>query len=95
MGRTSARSYYEAPAVPWCLLGKVSWGVVTAVRVPEAQAAEYVTKHGFIVLIRDSEFPVPIDGAGTMPDIIIPAQSNPRRHPYRQDAEWTQSEDGA
>lgn len=64
------RGYYERPHVPWCVLGKVSWGVVQTVKVPEELAPQYVGKHGWTVLIRDSEFPVPIDNLWTMPDII-------------------------
>lgn len=83
--------YYERPEVPWCVLGKVSWGVVQAVKVPEDIAHLYAGKHGWQVLIRDSEFPVPIDNLGTMPEIMS-TQSNPVRraysHRYRTDADF-------
>lgn len=86
--------YYETPDVPWCVLGKVSWGVVQAVKLPEHLAPYYVQKHGWSVLIRDSEFPVPIDDYGTMPEITN-WQRNPARraHPYRHSADY--HEDGA
>ena len=81
MGR-SPIPYYERPKVPWCVIGKVSWGVVQAVKVPEDIVHLYTGVHGWKVLIRDSEFPVPVDDAGTMPQILsasVPSQSNPRR----------------
>jgi hypothetical protein len=83
--------YYKQPDVPWCILGKVTWGVLTAVKVPEDRAAEYVTKYGFKVIIADSEFPVPIDDRGTMPEILrcSSVQANPRRHAYRSDLDVT------
>ena len=91
-------AYYEKPETPWCVLGKVTWGVAQAVKVPESHAPYYVGKHGWTVLIRDSEFPVAIDDAGTMPEITS-EQSNPvrqqmPRHRYRVDADWWR-EDGA
>lgn len=73
--------YYERPEVPWCVIGKVSWGVVQTIKVPEHRATQYVGKHGWTVLISDSEFPVPVDNAGTMPDITSP-QQNPVRVAY-------------
>lgn len=50
------------PDVPFCIIGKCQWGVVTACKVPEAIADRYVRQYGFSVLIRDSEFPVPLYG---------------------------------
>lgn len=76
-----ANPYYRDSHVPWCIIGKVSWGVTIACKIPESRIEEFVTKHGFMVLIRDSEFPVPIDDAGTMPE-YIPAQRNPARLPH-------------
>lgn len=80
MGRPTS-PYYETPDVPWCVLGKVSWGVVQAVKVPEHLAPYYVGKHGWKILIRDSEFPVPINNSGTMPALMT-MQSNPVRRKY-------------
>ena len=98
MNRYSA-SYYEPPEVPYCIIGKVSWGVVQALRVPEEQAHLYVNeKHGFEVLIRDTDFPVAIDDHGTMPVIepIKSYQRNPiRSHQYRKEADFWKGEDGA
>lgn len=63
------------PPEPWCLIGKISWGVVTACKVPESRAEYYVTHHGFTILIRDSEFPVV-----TYEPWEMPVQSNPKRY---------------
>lgn len=82
---------YRTPAVPWCIIGKESWGIAIACKVPESRAEYFCQKHGFHVLIRDSDFPVPCDQDGTMPD-VIPTQSNPRRV---LDHGYGFSEDGA
>lgn len=68
MGRTPAAT------VPYCLIWKISWGLLQALKVPEDRARLYIGKHGWRVLIRDSEMP-------TEPprDLFVPAQSNPRR----------------
>ena len=95
MGKTIL-PYYERSKVPWCVLGKVSWGVVQAVRVPEAIAHQYTGKHGWTVLIRDSDFPVPCDDAGTMPEVTSTQASIVRRHHrYRSDAHYWREDDGA
>lgn len=64
---------YVQPEVPFCIIGKVTWGVVTACKVPESLSDYYVRHHGFKVLIRDSDFPVELC------DSINALQSNPRR----------------
>lgn len=84
--------YFRAPEVPWCIIGKESWGVAIACKVPEANAAYYCQRHGFTVLIRDTDFPVPLDDLGTAPD-VIPSQRNPQRpkHGYG----YSETDDGA
>ena len=84
--------YYERPDTPWCILGKVTWGIVTAVKVPEDKAAYYVRNHGFKVLISDSEFPVAVDDAGTLPEVVS-VQSNPARRKRWVDHDEGQSPD--
>ena len=65
--------------VPFCIIWKISWGVAQAIKVPEANAHLYTDrKHGWKVLIRDSDFPVAAYVAP--PASSTPAQSNPRRH---------------
>ena len=68
MGRPSS-------AVPYCIIGKVSWGVVQALKVPEAAAHRYVGQHGWMVLIRDSDMAVADEQSA---DLRL-LQSNPRR----------------
>lgn len=68
------------PAVPFCIIGKCQWGVVTACKVPEAIADRYVQQYGFSVLIRDSDFPVPLYGPWNAHSSIVPAQRSPVRY---------------
>lgn len=63
--------------VPYCILTKISWGVLQALKVPEDRAHLYVGTHGWKVLIRDSEMPLPLpDGLD-----LRAVRSNPRRVP--------------
>lgn len=66
---------HMASAGPWCVIGKETWGVVQVIRVHEANAALYTGKHGWTVLIRDSEMPAPL-AVGV--DLRM-LKSNPRR----------------
>lgn len=78
-------SYYEQPEIPFCIIAKLGYyGTVIACRVPEEKAPYYVEHHGFTVLIADSEFPVPIDDVGTMPDIDPPTPQHAKRHWFRE-----------
>lgn len=71
--------HYQPPAVPFCIIGKEQWGMVRTCKLPEAFAERYAT-HGWMVLIRDSEFPVDLYGEWNVySDPEVPAQSNPRR----------------
>jgi len=74
---------YHAPEIPYCIIGKVTYGVVTACKVPEGKADYYVKHHGFVVLVKDSEFPVDLyTHQYSDPEIL---QSNPVRKPYDDD----------
>ena len=65
----------RASSVPFCIIGKCSWGVVQALKVPESEAPRYVTKdHGWMVLIRDSDMPM----SPPVMDLRL-LRSNPRR----------------
>jgi hypothetical protein len=50
------RKRHPPPDEPWCLIGKVSWGVVQCIKVPESNAHRYM-RYGWRVLIRDTDFP--------------------------------------
>lgn len=65
---------YTAPSVPFCIVAKISWGYLQVLKMPEDRAAYYVRQHGWMVLIRDSDFPVP--PVAPPPSVW---QSNPRR----------------
>jgi hypothetical protein len=68
-------------AIPFCIIGKMQYGVVIACKVPEEKAAFYCApQYGFSVLIRDSEFPVPLEEFHSEP-----AQRNPRRRESEDD----------
>ena len=71
---------YTSPDVPFCIIGKVSWGVTQAIKVPETIATRYL-QHGWSVLVRDSDFPVQLYGEWNADiDPEVPAlHSNPRR----------------
>lgn len=47
----------HSSAVPYCIIGKVTWGVVQAIKVPEERAHLYIGTHGWTVLVKDSEMP--------------------------------------
>lgn len=67
---------HQPLGIPYCIIGKVSWGVVQAIKVPEDRAALYTGSHGWLVLIRDSEMPT------EPPPVTWPIlHSNPRRMP--------------
>jgi hypothetical protein len=44
--------------IPFCIIGKCTWGVVQAIKVPEDRAHLY-KRYGWSVLIRDSDVPPP------------------------------------
>lgn len=47
---------HPPPAEPWCLIGKISWGIAQCIKVPESNAPRYA-RYGWRVLIRDSDMP--------------------------------------
>ena len=75
------------PRAPFCIIGKCTWGVVQALKIPESQIPLYVGTHGWMVLIRDSEMP---EGYLEPPTRgWFPTQSHPSR------AEYPHEDDGA
>jgi hypothetical protein len=55
---------YQSDAPPYCLIGKISWGVAQCIKVPESIAHRY-QRYGWSVLIRDTDIP-PIHSAAAL-----------------------------